>query len=128
MQTLNRKAAKLESLQNELKFIKIELDKKQNIVRSPISLTVEDMVQKMKFMDESDLDHFIDETRKSAEEIRNKDNKSVIEEELRRHIVSSIINSMNELGFVVGKPKLIKESGKVAIVGKLSSEDTFDSM
>jgi len=121
-QTLNRKAAKLESLQNELKFIKIELDKKQNIDSfSNLTYYVEDMVQKMKFTDESELDHFIDETRKSAKEIRDKDNKSVIEEELRRHIVSSIINSMNELGFVVGKPKLVKESGKVAIVGKLSS-------
>ena len=121
-QTLNRKAAKLESLQNELKFIKIELDKKQNIDSfSNLAYHVEDMVQKMKFTDEAELDHFIDETRKSAEEIRNRDNKSVIEEELRRHIVSSIINSMNELGFVVGKPKLVKESGKVAIIGKLSS-------
>lgn len=121
-QTLDRKAAKLESLLNELKFIKIELDKKQNIDSfSNLTYHVEDMVQKMKFTDESKLDRFIDETRKSAEEIRDKDNKSVIEEELRRHIVSSIINSMNELGFVVGKPKLVKESGKVAIVGKLSS-------
>lgn len=121
-QTLDRKAAKLESLLNELKLIKIELDKKQNIDSfSNLTYHVEDMVQKMKFTDESELDRFIDETRKSAEEIRDKDNKSVIEEELRRHIVSSIINSMNELGFVVGKPKLVKESGKVAIVGKLSS-------
>ena len=45
----------------------------------------------------------------------------IVQEELRRHIVSSLINSMNELGFVVGKPKLIKESRKVAVVGKLSS-------
>ena len=121
-QALNRKVAKLESLQNELKFIKIELDKKENIDSfSNLTYHVEDMAQKMKFTDESELDHFIDETRKSAEEIRDEDNKSVIEEELRRHIVSSIINSMNELGFVVGKPKLVEESGKVAIVGKLSS-------
>jgi hypothetical protein len=28
---------------------------------------------------------------------------------------------MNELGFIVGKPKLIKESGRVAVIGKLSS-------
>lgn len=119
---LDRKAAKLESLQNDLKFIKTELDKKENIDSfSSLRYNVDDMVQKMTFTNESELDRFIDETRKSAEEIRDKDNKSVIEEELRRHIVSSIINSMNELGFVVGKPKLIKESGKVAIVGKLSS-------
>ena len=121
-QTLNRKAAKLESLQNEIKFIKFELNKKENIDSlSNLRYNVDDMVQKMTLTNESELDRFIDETRKSAEEIRDKDNKSVIEEELRRHIVSSIINSMNELGFVVGKPKLIKESGKVAIVGKLSS-------
>ena len=121
-QALDRKAAKLESLLNELKFIKIELDKKENIDSfSNLSYHVEDMIQKMKIADESELDGFINETRKSAEDIRDKDNKSVIEEELRRHIVSSIINSMNELGFVVGKPKLVKESGKVAIVGKLSS-------
>jgi hypothetical protein len=121
-QTLDRKASKLESLQNELKFIKIELDKKENIDSfSNLTYHVEDMVQKMKFTDESELDKFIDETRKSAEQLRIEDNKSVIEEELRRHIVSSIINSMNELGFVVGKPKLVKESGKVAIIGKLSS-------
>ena len=121
-QALNRKAAKLESLQNELKFIKIELDKKENIDSfSNLTYHVDDMVQKMKFTEEAELDRFIHDTRNSAEEIRVEDNNSVIEEELRRHIVSSIINSMNELGFVVGKPKLVKESGKVAIIGKLSS-------
>jgi len=121
-QSLDRKASKLESLQNELKFVKIELDKKENIDSfSNLTYHVEEMVQKMIFTEEEELDKFIHDTRKSAEEIRVEDNKSVIEEELRRHIVSSIINSMNELGFVVGKPKLVKESGKVAIIGKLSS-------
>jgi hypothetical protein len=105
-----------------LKFVKIELDKKENIDSfSNLTYHVQEMVQKMIFTEEEELDKFIHDTRKSAEEIRVEDNKSVIEEELRRHIVSSIINSMNELGFVVGKPKLVKESGKVAIIGKLSS-------
>ena len=57
--------------------------------------------------------------------VREVDHQAAVDEELRRHIISSVVKAMTELGFVVGKPKLLRESGNVAVVGTLSSGRTI---
>lgn len=60
-----------------------------------------------------------------AVQLRERDHLAAVDEELRRHIISSVVKAMSELGFVVGKPKLLRESGNVAVVGTLSSGRTI---
>ena len=60
-----------------------------------------------------------------AVRLRERDHQAAVDEELRRHIISSVVKAMSELGFVVGKPKLLRESGNVAVVGTLSSGRTI---
>lgn len=60
-----------------------------------------------------------------AIKVREADHKAAVDEELRRHIISSVVKAMTQLGFVVGKPKLLRESGNVAVVGTLSSGRTI---
>ena len=60
-----------------------------------------------------------------AVQLRERDHRAAVDEELRRHIISSVVKAMSELGFVVGKPKLLRESGNVAVVGTLSSGRTI---
>jgi hypothetical protein len=120
--TLDLKTNYLEGLLIELKNIRVELIKNnnQNDFQNLIS-KVEEMLNQINNNSEEEIQHFVEQSRAEAEQIRATDSAEIVQEELRRHIVSSLINSMNELGFVVGKPKLIKESSKVAVVGKLSS-------
>jgi len=120
--TLNLKTNYLEGLLIELKNIRVELIKNnnQNDFQNLIS-KVEEMLNQINNNSGEEIQHFVEQSRAEAEQIRATDSAEIVQEELRRHIVSSLINSMNELGFVVGKPKLIKESSKVAVVGKLST-------
>ncbi len=60
-----------------------------------------------------------------AVRLREQDHQAAVDEELRRHIISSVVKAMSELGFVVGKPKLLRESGNVAVIGTLSSGRTI---
>lgn len=60
-----------------------------------------------------------------AVQLRERDHLAAVDEELRRHIISSVVKAMSELGFVVGKPKLLRESENVAVVGTLSSGRTI---
>jgi hypothetical protein len=60
-----------------------------------------------------------------AVKLRERDHQAAVDEELRRHIISSVVKTMSELGFVVGKPKLLRESGNVAVIGTLSSGRTI---
>ena len=60
-----------------------------------------------------------------AIQLREQDHQAAVDEELRRYIISSVVRVMSELGFVVGKPKLLRESGNVAVIGTLSSGRTI---
>ena len=60
-----------------------------------------------------------------AVQLREQDHQAAVDEELRRHIISSVVKAMSELGFVVGKPKLLRDTGNVAVVGTLSSGRTI---
>ena len=109
------------SLLIELKSMSVMLTKEDNQRDFRILMSgVEDMITQVRNKNDA-VQNFIDKSRLRAEEIQQTDNSAVVQEEVRRHIVSSLINSMNELGFIVGKPKLVKESGRVAVIGKLSS-------
>ena len=119
---LDLRMTQVEGLLIELKSMSVMLTKDDNQRDFRILMSsVEDMVTQVRNKNESQIQEFIDNSRTRADEIREADNTAVVQEEVRRHIVSSLITSMNELGFIVGKPKLIKESGRVAVIGKLSS-------
>jgi hypothetical protein len=119
---LDLRMSQVEGLLIELKSMSVMLTKDDNQRNFRILMSsVEDMVTQVRNKNESQIQEFIDNSRTRADEIREADNTAVVQEEVRRHIVSSLITSMNELGFIVGKPKLIKESGRVAVIGKLSS-------
>ena len=119
---LDLRMSHIEGLLIELNAIRVELIKEENLKDFRILISsVEDMVGQTRNKNDAEIQLFIDQSRLRAEEIRAADNTAVVQEELRRHIVSSLINSMNELGFIVGKPKLVKESGRVAVIGRLSS-------
>jgi len=119
---LDLRMSQIEGLLIELKAIRVELDKEEHLRDFRILISsVEDMVGQARNKNDAEIQQFIGKSRLKAEEIRAADAAAVVQEELRRHIISSLIKSMNDLGFIVGKPKLVKESGRVAVIGKLSS-------
>ena len=119
---LDLRMTQVEGLLIELKSMSVMLTKEDNQRDFRILMSsVEDMVGQVRNKNDSEIEDFIDTSRLRADEIQEADNTAVVQEEVRRHIVSSLITSMNELGFIVGQPKLIKESGRVAVIGKLSS-------
>ena len=63
----------------------------------------------------------IQNLREMALDVHKKDDKEAIDEELRREILKALIQSMRELGFAVGKPTVVKDTGSVALIGTLSS-------
>jgi len=63
----------------------------------------------------------ISSVRKKALEAHEADEKQAVDEELRREILTALIKSMRELGFAVGKPTVVKETGAVALIGTMSS-------
>jgi hypothetical protein len=119
---LDLRISQVEGLLIELKSMSFILTKEENQRDFQILISsVEDMATQVRNKNDSEVQDFINHSRLRAEGIQEADNSAVVQEEVRRHIVSSLINSMNELGFVVGKPKLVKKSGRVAVIGKLSS-------
>ena len=63
----------------------------------------------------------ISSVRKEALEAHEADEQQTVDEELRREILTALIKTMRELGFAVGKPTLVKETGAVAVTGTMSS-------
>jgi len=60
----------------------------------------------------------VEAIKEEAEALREADHRAAVDEELRRHIITAVVNAMTELGFVVGNPKLLRETGNVAVVGR----------
>ena len=119
---LDQRLSRIEGLLIELKAIRVEIIKEENHRDFSILISgVEDMVGQIRNKNDAQINQFIEQSRLKAEEIRTRDTADMIQEEIRRHIISSLIKSMDELGFIVGKPKLIKDSGNVAVIGKLTS-------
>jgi hypothetical protein len=63
----------------------------------------------------------IAELRQSALEIHEEDMKRAVDETLRREILTALKKTMQDLGFVVGKLTIDKETGGVVMIGRLPS-------
>ena len=86
---LNLRMSQIEGLLIELKAIRVELDKEENQRDFRILISsVEDMVDQARNKNDAEIQQFIDQSRLKAEEIRAADNAAVVQEELRRHIIS----------------------------------------
>jgi hypothetical protein len=70
---------------------------------------------------EDGLESFISEVWAEADAIKQDAEERTTREEIRRHIVGSLVSSMREVGLVVGGPKILTESDKVAVVGTMAS-------
>ena len=115
----------LEALKMELNEISGHLgmtDSKEDI--RLLIASVDDRLQAQMNIQSSELEAFLQETRSRALEIREADDAKSIQEELRRHIIRSLMGSMTELGFIVGKPKMIRENDRVAVIGTMPSGRT----
>ena len=115
----------LEALKMELNEISGHLgmaDSKEDM--RLLSASVDDRLQAQMNIQSGELEAFLQDTRTSAQEIREADDTKSIQEELRRHIIRSLMGSMTELGFIVGKPKMIRENDRVAVIGTMPSGRT----
>ena len=115
----------LEALKMELNEISGHLgmaDSKEDM--RLLSASVDDRLQAQMNIQSGELEAFLQDTRTSAQEIREADDTKSIQEELRRHIIRSLMSSMTELGFIVGKPKMIRENDRVAVIGTMPSGRT----
>ena len=115
----------LEALKMELNEISGHLgmaDSKEDM--RLLSASVDDRLQAQMNIQSGELEAFLQDTRTSAQEIREADDAKSIQEELRRHIIRSLMSSMTELGFIVGKPKMIRENDRVAVIGTMPSGRT----
>ncbi len=115
----------LEALKMELSEISSRLgmaDSKEAI--RLLSASVDDQLQANVNIQSGEIDAFLQDTRSRALEIREADDAKSIQEELRRHIIRSLMASMTELGFIVGKPKMIRENDRVAVIGTMPSGRT----
>ena len=80
-----------------------------------------DLVNKAMNGEVQTLSEQISSVRKEALEAHEADEKQAVDEELRREILTALIKTMRELGFAVGKPTVVKETGAVALIGTMSS-------
>ena len=115
----------LEALKMELNEISGHLgmtDSKEDM--RLLIASVDDRLQAQMNIQSGELEAFLQDTRTSAQEIREADDAKSIQEELRRHIIRSLMGSMTELGFIVGKPKMIRENDRVAVIGTMPSGRT----
>ena len=109
-----------------VKYLRLELT--QNSSEKEYQHLMNELLDLKDRLDETTLDEVIETVEKIESEaiiLRDVDHQAAVDEELRRHIISSVVKAMTELGFVVGKPKLLRDSGNVAVIGTLSSGRTI---
>ena len=109
-----------------VKYLRLELT--QNSSEKEYQQLMNELLDLKDRLDETTLDEVTETVEKIESEalsIRDVDHQAAVDEELRRHIISSVVKAMTELGFVVGKPKLLRDSGNVAVIGTLSSGRTI---
>ena len=80
-----------------------------------------DLVNKAMNGELQTLSEEISTVRNEALEAHVADEQQAVDEELRREILTALIKTMRELGFAVGKPTVVKETGAVALIGTMSS-------
>ncbi len=109
-----------------VKYLRLELT--QNSSEKEYQHLMNELLDLKDSLDETTLDEVTETVEKIESEaimLRDVDHQAAVDEELRRHIISSVVKAMTELGFVVGKPKLLRDSGNVAVIGTLSSGRTI---
>jgi len=109
-----------------VKYLRLELT--QNSSEKEYQQLMNELLDLKDRLDETTLDEVTETVEKIESEalsLRDVDHQAAVDEELRRHIISSVVKAMTELGFVVGKPKLLRDSGNVAVIGTLSSGRTI---
>ncbi len=109
-----------------VKYLRLELT--QNSSEKEYQQLMNELLDLKDRLDETTLDEVTESVEKIESEtlsLRDVDHQAAVDEELRRHIISSVVKAMTELGFVVGKPKLLRDSGNVAVIGTLSSGRTI---
>lgn len=109
-----------------VKYLRLELT--QNSSDKEHQRLMNELLDLEDRLDEATLDEVTETVEKIESEalsLRDVDHQAAVDEELRRHIISSVVKAMTELGFVVGKPKLLRDSGNVAVIGTLSSGRTI---
>ena len=105
-----------------MRFIRLELT--QTSSEQEHELLMNDLLDVKDKLENATVEEFtkaVEAVESKAVKLRERDHQAAVDEELRRHIISSVVKAMSELGFVVGKPKLLRESGNVAVIGTLSS-------
>ena len=63
----------------------------------------------------------IDETKSLLKQLKNNISESKIKEATRKHIIISLKKTMEEMGFIVAKPKMLREVDQVVLYGKMPS-------
>ena len=109
-----------------VEYLRLELT--QNSSEKEYQQLMNELLDLKDRLDETTLDEVTETVEKIESEalsLRDVDHQAAVDEELRRHIISSVVKAMTELGFVVGKPKLLRDSGNVAVIGTLSSGRTI---
>jgi hypothetical protein len=109
-----------------VKYLRLELT--QNSSEKEHQRLMNELLDLEDRLDEATLDEVTETVEKIESEalsLRDVDHQAAVDEELRRHIISSVVKAMTKLGFVVGKPKLLRDSGNVAVIGTLSSGRTI---
>ena len=124
--TVEKKSIAYNSAIESIKYLRLELT--QTSSETMHQRLMNELLDIGDGLEEASLDDVVkavETIQNEAIKVREADHKAAVDEELRRHIISSVVKAMTELGFVVGKPKLLRESGNVAVVGTLSSGRTI---
>lgn len=124
--TVEKKSIAYNSAIESIKYLRLELT--QTSSETMHQRLMNELLDIGDGLEEASLDDVVkavETIENEAIKVREADHKAAVDEELRRHIISSVVKAMTELGFVVGKPKLLRESGNVAVVGTLSSGRTI---
>ena len=124
--TVEKKSIAYNSAIESIKYLRLELTQKSS--ETMHQRLMNELLDIGDGLEEASLDDVVkavETIQNEAIKVREADHKAAVDEELRRHIISSVVKAMTELGFVVGKPKLLRESGNVAVVGTLSSGRTI---
>jgi hypothetical protein len=123
--TVEMKTVAYRTAVETLKHLRVELTQSSSeSVLERLSNTLLDIHDTFESTSLEEVTAALEALEQEAVELRETDHKAAVDEELRRHIISSVVKAMTELGFVVSKPKLLHDSGDVAVIGKFSSGRT----
>ena len=125
---MKEREATLNQARVSLDALRLELVEVAAILGGDYARQIGELVRKVEIrlngVDESledGLESFISEVWAEADAIKQDAEERTTHEEIRRHIVGSLVSSMREVGLVVGGPKILTESDKVAVVGTMAS-------